>query len=165
MINVQQFKNKIERFQENVDYAYDESKKTYTIYHEELKNTFWGDASKEVEYKAMEDERGNIQLRKSATFRSSKVEKKEQTPFVYSVEKMRDKQWRENNLGNFPKTTPSLLSTSQKEKDNSQGKARFPAETEEEFGYYREWKPFKEPTNTVYHRERKGNNYFEKKVV
>jgi len=100
MTNINEFKNKLQAFQEGVDYIYNESKKTYIIHHEELKNVFWGDASNEVEYKAIEDSRGNMQYRKSATFRSSKAIKEEnnQTPFVHSTEKMRDKQWQAENL-------------------------------------------------------------------
>jgi len=138
MVSINEFKEQLKNFKKGVDYTLDEEKKVYTVYHEELKKIFWGDASKEVEYKATEDSMGNAQFRKSATFRSSKEEKEEKTPFIYSIEKMRDKQWREKNLGNFSKTTPSLPSASQEEKDNSQRKEKFPKETIEEFGYYRE---------------------------
>ncbi|CAH1765138.1 8939_t:CDS:1 [Entrophospora sp. SA101] len=141
MTNIQEFKNKLQEYQEGTDYIYDESKKTYIIRHGELKNTFWGDASNEVEYKAIEDSRGNMQFQKSAIFRSSKEKKEgvDQAPFVHSVEKMRDKQWKEKNLGNFPKTIPTLPPNSQNEKDNShQTEANFPEEIEEEFGYYKQ---------------------------
>src|SRR5205085_6436094 len=133
--NIREFKNKLQDFQEGVDYTYNESKKTYTIHHEELKNSFWGDASNEVEYRAMEDGRGNIQLCKSVTFRSSRAKKEEsnQNHFVHSVEKMKDKQWQEKNLGNFPKITLALSSSSKSEEDNSQMEANLLTGIEEEF--------------------------------
>ena len=171
MVNIHEFKNKLKDFHKGVDYTYNESEKTYTIHHEKLKNDFWGDSSNEVEYKAMEDSRGNIQFRKSATFRSSRLKKEEndQNPFVHSVEKVRDKQWQEKNLGNFPKITTALSSSSKNEKDNSKAEANFSTGIEEEFGYYKQWEGWgetlMEPTNTACHWKREGNNFFEKKVV
>lgn len=166
MTNIQELKNQLQTFQEGIDYTYDESKKTYIIRHEELKNAFWGDASNEVEYKAIEDSRGNIHFQKSATFRSSKtIKKEEQTPFVHSVEKMKDRQWQEKNLGTFPeKTPPVLLSVEENNKDRFREPVGFEG-IKEEFGYYREWKPNEEPTNTVYHKKREGDIFVERKKV
>jgi len=168
MTNISEFKSKLQGFQEGADYIYDKSKKTYTIFHKELKNAFWGDTSNEVEYKAIEDSRGNMQFRKSATFRSSKtIKKEEQVSFVHSTEKLRDKQWQEKNLGVFPEKTPSALPTVE---ENNKGGFREPVEfkgIKEEFGYYKQWEgwkePFKEPTNTAYHRKREGDVFIERK--